>query len=354
MVNLEYTVHRIRNALVNDFAKITYAILAIIAYGTISEYYIERSIPGSGIKTLFDSLWFVMQTITTVGYGSNLPITTLGKTNAMVIMVLGISMLGFFAATGASYMVNNVILQKTGDKRSRMTDHVIICNWNSRAEGLVKQLIFEHVHKIVLLANLEERPIPNVEFIKGSCLRTKDLEKANAQYAKTFVILANNEIDKHANPGAVDASSILGVMNARKTNTDANITVELLQRESVDNARDSGADDIILGDLMATNLLAKGILHPGTVTLFEILLSPKYKEGIYETRLPMWARELQYKQIAEYMEQFNLTPLAVRGRKGLQINPHRDLKMDYDSILYLGDKKIQLPKTYDKKLIKLD
>jgi voltage-gated potassium channel len=343
-------VHRLRNSLTNDFAKITYAILVIIAYGTLSEFYIERNVPGSGIKTMFDSLYFVMQTITTVGYGTNLPVTVLGRADAILIMVLGISTLGFFAATGASFMVNNVILQKTGDRRSRMTDHVIICNWSARAEGLVKQLVYEHVHKIVLLADLESRPVPNVEFVKGSCLRTRDLEKANAQYAKTFVILADNEGDRNANPGATDASSILGVMNARKVNTEATIIVELLQRDSVDNARDSGADDVVLGELMSTNLLAKGILHPGTVTLFEILLSPRYKEGIYETRLPQWARELEYKHIAEYMEKFNLTPLAVRGRKGLQINPHRNLKMDYDSILYLGDRKIQLPKTYDKRM----
>ena len=243
---------------------------------------------------------------------------------------------------------NNVILQKTGDRKSRMRKHIIICNWNPRAQELVHQLVYEHMHRIVLLAELEARPIPDVEFVKGSCLKPKDLEKAGAQYARTFVILTDESHLESNNANAIDASSILGVMNARKANTDASIIVELLQRESVDNARDSGADDIILGDIMSTNLLAKGILHPGTVTLFEILLSPRYKEGIYETRLPMWVREYKYKEIAEYMERFNTTPIAVRGRKGLQINPHRDIKMDYDSILYLGDRKIEFPKTMEK------
>jgi voltage-gated potassium channel len=289
-----------------------------------------------------------MQTITTVGYGDTLPVTTLGKINAMLIMVVGIGMLGFLAATGASFMVNSVILQKTGDRRSRMRGHVIICNWNSRAEELVHQLVYEHIHRIVLLAELDSRPIPEVEFVKGSCLKPKDLEKAGAQTAKTFVILANESQLQNHNPGTIDASSILGVMNSRKANTEANIIVELLQRESVDNARDSGADDIILGDIMSTNLLAKGILHPGTVTLFEILLSPRYKEGIYETRLPKWAYDLKYGEIAEYMERLNTTPIAVRGKKGLQINPPRNLKMEYDSILYLGDKKIEFPKAIEK------
>ena len=62
----------------------------IILVGTFVMYAIESNVPDTKIKTLGDSLWWVVETITTVGYGDIVPISSVGRTVALVFMFGGI------------------------------------------------------------------------------------------------------------------------------------------------------------------------------------------------------------------------------------------------------------------------
>ena len=62
----------------------------IILVGTFVMYAIESNVPNTKIKTLGDSLWWVVETITTVGYGDIVPISSVGRTVALVFMFGGI------------------------------------------------------------------------------------------------------------------------------------------------------------------------------------------------------------------------------------------------------------------------
>ena len=53
----------------NHIIKASILTIAVIIYSVFSEFFIEDSIVSSGIHSLFTSLWWTMQTITTVGYG---------------------------------------------------------------------------------------------------------------------------------------------------------------------------------------------------------------------------------------------------------------------------------------------
>lgn len=327
-----------------EVVKIGFALLFILVYGTFSELYLERGTLAATINTPFESFWFVMQTITTVGYGDTVPVTVLGKINAMLIMVLGIGVLGLFVASMAKWMVTDVVLKKSGYKRTKMKSHVVICNEGVKAHSLIDHLSADGIYRLVLLSVLESQPSPKAEYIKGSCMNQEDLERANISCAKTVVILADILTNPDESPEAVDAKSILGIMNVRKLNTDAHVLVELLKHESIANAMDSGADEVVLGETLTTNLLVKGTLHPGTVPLFNIVLSPEYAEGIYEARLPGWANGRSYREIMDYMLNMNVTPIALRNQKGLKINPKMSAKIDHSSILYLGDHEITFGK----------
>jgi voltage-gated potassium channel len=65
----------------------------------------ERDVEGSNIKTFGDGLWWAVTTVTTVGYGDRFPTTTEGRILAVMLMLVGISLVGVITASVASWFV---------------------------------------------------------------------------------------------------------------------------------------------------------------------------------------------------------------------------------------------------------
>lgn len=68
--------------------------LLVVLASTLGLYLFDPS-----INSLFDSLWFVLSTITTVGYGDILPSSGVGKIIGLIILIIGVLL--FSAITGA-------------------------------------------------------------------------------------------------------------------------------------------------------------------------------------------------------------------------------------------------------------
>lgn len=77
--------------------------LLVILISTLAVYLFDPS-----INSLFDSLWFVLSTITTVGYGDILPNSDIGRILGLIIITFGVFI--FSAVTGAmaSYFTKKV------------------------------------------------------------------------------------------------------------------------------------------------------------------------------------------------------------------------------------------------------
>lgn len=79
------------------FELFTLAVFAtvIIIVSSVLIYVMEANNTASPINTLFDALYWSVVTIFTVGYGDLVPVTTEGRTVAMVIIVAGIAVISF-------------------------------------------------------------------------------------------------------------------------------------------------------------------------------------------------------------------------------------------------------------------
>lgn len=100
-------------AIGRQFAITIKVLLASIFVAYISAVQItitERSVDGSNIKNFGDGLWWAITTVTTVGYGDRYPTTTEGRCLAIVLMIMGISLMGVITASVAAWFV------KMGDK----------------------------------------------------------------------------------------------------------------------------------------------------------------------------------------------------------------------------------------------
>ena len=74
------------------------ASLVLIYLSSVGIYYFEHTAQPEVFRSIFDSLWWAVATLTTVGYGEIYPITPGGRIFTMVILMLGLGLTA--AATG--------------------------------------------------------------------------------------------------------------------------------------------------------------------------------------------------------------------------------------------------------------
>ena len=77
----------------------------IVWVGSLSVLDVERGAAQAEITSLPDSIWWMFETLTTVGYGDFVPVTWAGRSIAVVVMLVGISMLGMVSASLAATLL---------------------------------------------------------------------------------------------------------------------------------------------------------------------------------------------------------------------------------------------------------
>ncbi|MDE1764682.1 MAG: potassium channel protein [Thaumarchaeota archaeon] len=330
---------RIKYSTESTLARIAITLVLLIIYGTFSEYYLEHDVQGSGIKSLFDSLWFVVQTITTVGYGDTPVITLAGRINAIAFMLVGIGTLGFFTTKMTSSFIQHSMGKRAGEILLRNKGHIVLCNWNSLAGEIVNALLKENVD-LILLAPLEKNPIENIKFFNGTCLNLYDLESVSVKDADLVIIMAEKLWNEEL-ASAIDAKTILGIMNARRINPNVRIMAEMLKSDSADNARLAGANEVVVQGDMAAKLLAHAALYPGTVDMMKILLSSNSGQQIFEDPIPPAMKGKRYGDLRTYVIERNCIAMALKRSNNILVNPTKDEILGDDVIVYLGKTRIK-------------
>jgi len=68
-------------------------IVLLMVIASVLEFYVENPTNSDNFSSAFSGLWWVVSTITTVGYGDIVPVTVLGKVLGSVIALLGIGLI---------------------------------------------------------------------------------------------------------------------------------------------------------------------------------------------------------------------------------------------------------------------
>jgi voltage-gated potassium channel len=82
----------------------------------------ERSAPGGNIHNFGQGLWWAVVTVTTIGYGDHYPVTAFGQGVAVILMMVGISLIGVLTATVASYFVGQDLDRDKADRAMLKTE----------------------------------------------------------------------------------------------------------------------------------------------------------------------------------------------------------------------------------------
>jgi voltage-gated potassium channel len=81
------------------------AAVLIVWVGSLMVLNAERGAPNAEIVNVGDAIWWAFETITTVGYGDFVPVTWNGRFFAVLVMLIGISVLGVVTASMSAALV---------------------------------------------------------------------------------------------------------------------------------------------------------------------------------------------------------------------------------------------------------
>lgn len=91
---------------------------------SLAVYAAERNADGATITNYGDSVWWAIETITTVGYGDMIPVTIAGRVYASMLMLGGVVIVGATTATVISYLSEKVqtVHKKSQEHAAHLND----------------------------------------------------------------------------------------------------------------------------------------------------------------------------------------------------------------------------------------
>lgn len=278
-----------------------------------------------------DALWWSIVTMTTVGYGDITPLTTGGRIIGAIVMFFGISLLGMFTASLAGILVNSRIKADKGMKSYKFKKHIIICEYNRRAENILSEIRARRENAgipVVLIAELEEKPVDDDElyFIRGEATEN-NLQRANLKEASTVIILGNesqNEVDR-------DARVVLTTLAVESINPDVYSIVELADEKNVKHCERARADEVIVVGDFSSRLISRASNDHGISKIISDILSSHSGSEIRKQPLPDNLSGKSFEEIFIAMKQTeNMTVIGLRNNSNNEViaNPPGDMKVD--------------------------
>ncbi|MHC4453108.1 MAG: ion transporter [Planctomycetota bacterium] len=312
------------------FAFIT---LVVIASSTFI-YMQEKDAPSGHFQSFGDSLWWSFVTITTVGYGDKVPVTTTGRIIAVFLMLGAIASIALPSGILASAMTQKFISIKEGRlSMKNFKNHIVICGWNNSAEQLMK-VLEKHPQSekrdvvAVTLKPLDEIDDKSVIVKHGDFTKEVILNDVNINHA-SYVLVVAEEL-RGISDESIDARSFLACNLIRKINPDIYIVAQLLNRENVGILKETVKNiEIIISDDITGALLSSAIVAPGTSKLVNTLITytqeniVKFSVGTLNGKFKTFHNLLSFCREPSC----NWLPLAVERDGEIFINPKDDFEL---------------------------
>ena len=248
----------------------------------------------SGVKCVslnfFDSFYFLIVTVGTLGYGDIFPTTELSRFVIMIIIILSLIVMPI-QVEKLGRAIRATSLYRQPYKPPKGQSHIILCGCVNQRDKVERFLMeFYHPSKIfirdleihvLLLAPTEpSEDIKDtlaspqfsslVSYLVGSSLNTDDLKRAGALNALGVFFLCN-AADSEEAAGLSDTATVLRVLSVINFNPKATCFAQIIKKKDKEILRNSHVDVILCLDEFRTAIQARNAVCPGISTLIENL-----------------------------------------------------------------------------------
>lgn len=306
-------------------------VIAVLGFSSFFIHYLEpETFPNA-----FEGLWWVMTTVTTVGYGDVSPTTVEGKIFAIILFAVGIGLMGVVIGKVVNLFSLYQTLKEEGKLPFIKSNHYVLLGWSEKTKSTLEELLNDDGEKeIVIIADLPQRPYKHdrVTFIQGHPEDRDTLIDANVAKAAAVLIFSDDQIHDSS---LSDGKSLLIASSIKKLSIELGVhiytIVEVQKEKHIDNFMHSNVDEFVISDETFSRIMAKASRYHGSSKIYTILTSDAEGENIYQiNRNPQWKT---YRDAFIALLEQGATLLADRNE--LNINQRLDEKIPSNAELYV-------------------
>lgn len=299
----------------------------LIVGGTLLIVFLEPET----FPTYFEGLWWVMTTVTTVGYGDYFPVTTEGRLFAIFLYIFGIGLIGVLIGKIVDWFAGIRQKRVEGRMAFKGKDQIVIIGWSQKAAVAVEEITESLAHQdIVIIDQLEKAPILGefIHYIRGNASRLNILEQANIKEAKAVLIFSDDNIKDTV---LSDGKTLIIASSVESIAPDAHTTVEIMDEEHIRNFEHVKVDEFLLSHDIISRVAVRSAFTKGISNVYNQLISRKHGDDLYQIK-----KQAGWETYRDaFNELLNQGATLISDRQNLSINRHLDEKIPDDAELYV-------------------
>lgn len=231
--------------------------------------YFEKNAPNASIRSLFDSFWFSIVTLTTVGYGDFYPVTTGGKILGLVLILFSLGLLSYLIGKITNILQVSMEKKKLGHYGTKFKDHVVIIGWD-RFGKLIAEQITQAGHNLAIISDdrnhidlIREHFDTGTTFAVFGDLSAQDtLEKAGVERASSILLHFEE-----------DSQALVYLINLRRQYPHLNVVVSLENAQLKETMYNAGATYVVSEKDISSKLIASFVFEPDVARFTEDLIT---------------------------------------------------------------------------------
>ena len=263
------------------------AVLLFSLSGNTVIFYIFDRMAHDPPLTLWDSVWYSIISVTTIGYGDFSAETVAARLGTLVFIIF-IGLAAFTTSVGiiVEWVVDLRQKERNGMGKATSKGHLIIVNFpnESRIRQIVDEFCIDHRHRgrdVVIITNeIEQLPfdLNNVSFIRGSPLEQDSYERADIAHASQAIILSTSYDDPRSDSFVASAAFV-----AHRNNPDISIVAEVLDPKHDVLFELASEVSLVYTLKMANNMLVQEAQDPGVHALAQAITSNEMEGTLAST-----------------------------------------------------------------------
>ncbi len=231
--------------------------------------YFESQNPESGISTFSDALWWMVITLTTIGYGDLYPTTPFGRLIGLAFVFGSLGVLGYLISSLTSKYHTMMEEKKLGFRGTDFTSHVVFIGWNEFSRMVAEEIYHTSKKMAIITQKKDEIDLIYTQFGKENTFalfadynNLESIEKANvSESAAVFISIPD------------DAQVLLYVLDFKKRFPKPQIVVSIENSKLKDTFMSAGVKYAIARNEIASKMVASYMFEPDVANLNYDLIS---------------------------------------------------------------------------------